>query len=129
MSENTPPQQSNSDFIVGGIKGIVSLFVTPLSLIAVMFLFSLHFCSELYGMMNLKSENSQMYIVGIYFMLGIALLSTLTVLFLTITNPDNLTYDKAASLLKRGFAPFGQDGKVQKGKQSNVTTTPNNSEP
>jgi hypothetical protein len=126
---STETQQSNAGIGWVALKGLLELFVTPLSLIAAMFLSTAHVCTYLYSLLTKDNCTSTIYAVGIYVSLGILALSALIVLLLTIFSPDNLIYDKGASLQKRGIPPYGQDGQIQKSKKSKPTTPPKQTNP
>ena len=104
------------------MKGLISIFVTPLSLIAVVFIISEHLCSSLFDVLNKGVVNDAIY-VGIYTLLSIMVMSVIVLLLLTIFKPENLIYDKNAILQNRGITPYGTETSP-KNKRSGKPTTP-----
>lgn len=116
--------ESNGWTIFGkAIAGIGNAFVTPLSLIAVVFFLSYKGLLQICAMMGGK-ENANVSILkgaAIVFMAIIVATAT-TLLCLTIFKPSNLIYDKNANLLEKGIAPLGSDLKPKSSKASKPTT-------
>lgn len=121
MSE--PAQKNSLELTWNAIKALISLFVTPLSIIAVIFIWDIDFCRYLFGLITKDNYTYPIYTIAIYCTLAVLVITALVVLLLTIFSPDNLIYDKEASLRKRGIAPFGQDGLIKGGKEKTTTPT------
>lgn len=122
--DSSPKESSGMDFAYSALKGIVSIFVTPMSLLAAMFIISYHCCANLFD--QLKQQPNPISIdvikIGIYTSLFIMTFTAVCTVILTFIKPENLIYDKLANLTGKGLAPYGTDETTKQTKTKKSTT-------
>jgi hypothetical protein len=119
-------KENSSEFVFKAINRFVGLFVNPLSFFAFVFFVSGHYCMSLFDKVQVNNS-PQIITVGIFFLLSLMAIVTITAVCLAVWKIENLIYDQYASLWNKGKGTpaYGSDfSKKTSKKTSSQPTTP-----